>query len=190
MSRPVERRWPLAPFFEVTGWTMADIREVAPCGGDEWKRRHTEGVTERIADRIATAAGHHPWTIWPDMDQAAAETVSVVCQGCYVAFVPEHPLRTYCTPECRQRARWRRRAATVRARDPERERARKRRWAQESGDYLARYKARWVDANRDHVNAYHREYQRAARQKTRDTGPATTSPPGAHDPAMTTTGAP
>lgn len=110
MSRPVERRWPLEPLIELTGWSMVHIRDLAPCGGAEWRNRHTEGVTERIADRLATAAGHHPYTIWPEMDAAAAEAIKATCQGCGEPYDQLDPRRRYCTETCRRTTamrRWR-----------------------------------------------------------------------------------
>lgn len=100
------RRYPLAPLFELTGWTMADVRQVAPCNGAEYRLRLREGVTEGIADRLACAAGLHPHVVWPEMADHALEDASQPCadERCTTTFVPTRKSHRYCSPRCFQRA--------------------------------------------------------------------------------------
>lgn len=96
-------RYPLAPFFALTGWTMTQVRQVAPCGGDEYQRRLREGVSERIADRLATAAGLHPFEVWPEMADMQARDVSRPCDECGVLFIPTRNGHRFCSRNCRDR---------------------------------------------------------------------------------------
>lgn len=99
------RRYPLAPLFELTGWTMSDVRDIAPCGGEEYRLRRTEGVTERIADRLAVAAGLHPHVVWPEMAAHALEDASQPCadERCTNTFIPVRKSHRYCSRNCRNR---------------------------------------------------------------------------------------
>lgn len=100
------RRYPLAPLFELTGWSVSEIRRLAPCGGEEYRLRVEHGVTERIADRLAVAAGLHPHVVWPEMAAHALEDASQPCadERCTNTFVPVRKSHRYCSPRCFQRA--------------------------------------------------------------------------------------
>lgn len=97
------RRYDLAPFLALTGWTMSRVQEIAPCGGREWRRRKAEGVTEYIADRIATAAGLHPHNVWPEMHADAIAIDGKVCDECGERFVPARSIQRFCTRPCYRR---------------------------------------------------------------------------------------
>lgn len=102
------RRYPLKPLFTLTGWTLGSIRELAPCAGPEYRIRQTDGVTEQIADRLATAAHLHPFEVWPEMAEHVMEDAKVDCPGCGTAHVPTGPQQRYCEPRCRHAASMRR----------------------------------------------------------------------------------
>ena len=104
-------RYPLDHFFALTGWSMTDVQREAPCNAAEWRKRRTEGVTERIADRIACAAGLHPHTVWPEMLEHALEDASKVCEECGASFVPppKVPYKRFCGRPCQARNAARRR---------------------------------------------------------------------------------
>lgn len=105
----VQARYPLAPLLALTGWSVAgEIRDLAPCGGQEYRRRLTEGVTEAIADRLATAAHLHPFEVWPEMAEHVMAAAEVECPGCGVRHVPTGPQQRYCSPRCRRAASMRR----------------------------------------------------------------------------------
>lgn len=109
------RRYPLEPFLQLTGWSLNRIETIAPCGGDEHRLRNERGVTERIADRIACAAGWHPHEIWPEMlDHAIADLPDRACAAsdCTERFVPTNGKQRYCSRNCQSRVWQRRRYAT------------------------------------------------------------------------------
>lgn len=136
----------------LTGWTMDQVRAVAPCNGNEYRLRRAHGVTEAIADRLAVAAGYHPFEVWPEMlEDAAAERR---CDRCGGGFVPVRRAQRWCSPRCRvfnaQAAHLRRR----RRNDPawaEQQRQRSRRYYRETADYQraqarARYRQKREEA--------------------------------------------
>lgn len=141
MSRPTERRWPIQAFFDATGWTMKQSRKVSPCSGPEYHLRLSHGVTERVADTLATAAGMHPWSIWPEMADVATTDALEACAGCPDQFMPTHASQRYCCPRCRRAAAMRRQRAT----NPglaERQRELRRRYYVENRDYELSYARR------------------------------------------------
>lgn len=130
----MSRRYPLEPLFALTGWSHNAIRALAPCAGPEYKRRQTEGVTELIADRLASTAGLHPFEVWPEMAEHAIEDISRTCEGCGITYPPHWKTQRYCRPQCAKNASERRK----READPnyvaKRNEARRRYYA-EAGDY-------------------------------------------------------
>lgn len=97
------RRYPLGPLLELTGWTMTDVRDLAPCGGEEYRLRVEHGVTERIADRLAIAAGLHPHVVWPEMADHAIADNQRACEECETRFLPKRSDQRFCSKECRWR---------------------------------------------------------------------------------------
>lgn len=97
------RRYPLGPLLELTGWTMTDVRDLAPCGGEEYRLRQERGVTERIADRLAVAAGLHPHVVWPEMADHAIADNQRACEECETRFLPKRSDQRFCSKECRWR---------------------------------------------------------------------------------------
>lgn len=112
----MSRRYPLDPLFQLTGWTMNTVTRLAACNGSEYRIRRAFGVTEQTADRLAIAAGLHPWAVWPDMAVVATQEVLRRCaaDGCDQMFLPHSraPHALYCSPRCRQREKARRYRAT------------------------------------------------------------------------------
>lgn len=106
------RRYPLHPLLELTGWTMNRVTQIAPCNGTEYRLRLADGVTERTADRLAVAAGLHPWAVWPDMAEDVSSDLERTCgaDGCEATFTPHEraPHARYCSQRCRQREKARR----------------------------------------------------------------------------------
>lgn len=108
------RRYPLDRFLQLTGWSLNQTQTIAACNAAEWRLRNEHGVTERIADRIACAAGWHPHEIWPEMlDHAIADLPDRVCvaDDCDQRFVPANGKQRYCSRNCRSRWWQRRRYA-------------------------------------------------------------------------------
>lgn len=91
---------------------MTQVCEMAPCGGDEYARRLEVGVTERIGDRLACAAGFHPHEVWPQMlDDAIADLPDKWCPECDCLFIPSRPsVQRFCSKRCYGKNAWRERA--------------------------------------------------------------------------------
>lgn len=142
------RRYSLEPFLTLTSWTYSQIQDVAACNGTEWRLRQTDGVTEYVADRIATAAGYHPHEVWPEMLDHAIADLGTQCAECGDPFAPTRAGHRFCSRNCQQRHNDRRRYQT----DPterERVRARRRRRYAANAEYeRARERARY-HANRN-----------------------------------------
>ena len=72
------RRYPLQPLAALMGCTvhvMGDRLRVSGSAMQDWREN---GVPWQSADRIAIAAGYHPYVIWPEMlDHALAETADL-----------------------------------------------------------------------------------------------------------------
>jgi hypothetical protein len=107
-----ERRYPLDPLRQLTGWSMRHITTIAPCGGPEYRTRLDQGVTAAIADRLAVAAGLHPHLVWPEMLDHAIEDHQRTCEaeGCAERFSPPDraPHMRFCSPRCKRREKMRR----------------------------------------------------------------------------------
>lgn len=165
----VTRRYDLEPLATAMGCTLAAACRRLGVSGSTMQEYRRDGVTEKVADRVAVKAGLHPYEVWPEMVDHAVESILKRCPECPTEFAPNRAWQTYCSTPCRRRARYRRQQATRRARDPQREAARKARWAEESRDYLRTYKRRWDAENREHRNAYARQ-RRLAIKNADDTG--------------------
>lgn len=66
------RRWPLAPVLAQTGHTQTSLARTLGVG--QGSLVHPDGISDLIADRVATRLGCHPLDFWPDwLDAALAE---------------------------------------------------------------------------------------------------------------------
>lgn len=167
MSAPAKHRYSLDHFMALTGWTLSQVQDVAPCNGTEWRTRKQEGVTEFVADRIACAAGLHPHEVWPEMLDHALEAAAKACAAddCSDDFVPTDARQRFCSKRCKSRA-WQqrqRRDAAYRKREAERRRG----YYAESAEYERRREQRRYWANPERYRAarrdrYRREQQGAA----------------------------
>lgn len=164
------RRYPLAPFFELTGWSMTRVTEIAAANAEELRRRRSEGVTERIADRLAVAAGFHAFVIWPEMaDHVIADTQRECAdEMCRAWFVPTNAKHRYCTDRCRSRASSRRRYRM----SPDhaaKQRARAAAYRRDNARVKAVKDALYREKNRDQLRAKQRERdRRAAAQRQKE----------------------
>lgn len=148
--RPPVRRYDLQRFINLTRWTWTQVQEVAPCNGEEWKKRREFGVTEQAADRIACAAGWHPHEVWPEMlADAIADLPDKDCDECGETFIPNRPsFQRFCSKRCYRRhhgrnSMQRRRADPVEA---EKNRERRRAYYAENAEYeRARERRRYYE---------------------------------------------
>lgn len=73
-----ERRYPLQDLADAMDCTVHALRDrlgISRASHQEWKDR---GVSWPTADRLAIAAGYHPYLIWPEMlGHALAETADL-----------------------------------------------------------------------------------------------------------------
>lgn len=70
-------RYPLEPLLRLTGWPLNRWTQYGVSGSTlvEYQRI---GLTDRVADRLAVAAGFHPFEVWPEMaDHREAEAKRV-----------------------------------------------------------------------------------------------------------------
>lgn len=126
--------------------------------GQAWKRYRTEGVSDRVAENLATKAGFHPYEIWPEMAERRAVE----------AAEAEERRRE-------QRRASQRRYAAKRRQDPE-YRAKQ---AEYLRDYRAQYRAglnaaarRHYKENRERRLAWQGEYHERVRQPRREAAKA------------------
>lgn len=188
------RRYPIEPLIALTGWTLhGEIRRLAPASGAELAKRRTDGVTEAIADRLAVAAGRHPWEIWPEMIDHAIGDLERPCDGCGVAMEAPDPRRRYCSKPCRMKAAQRRWRNTPGGREANRIACAK--YRSENLDYermrtrTGRSSPRAKNNDVDYKSAAtSRPQQHRVPAQVAKGSPAapTTSPPSAHDPDMDT----
>ncbi len=168
------RRYPLAPFLQLTGWSLNRTQEVAPCNGTEWRLRNEHGVTELIGDRLACAAGFHPHEIWPEMlDHAIADLPDRACAAsdCTERFLSDDPRQKFCTPRCKARA-WARAHRETQDGTDKNNAARRRYYADHKAYERGRQRrSYWADPERE------RARKRTERARKRpDLGPRVTTP--------------
>lgn len=66
--------------------------------------RH-QGMSERVAERLAVKAGFHPAEVWPEWLDHSIEAAKVECPVCLVMFLPSRRTHRVCSQNCRQK-RW------------------------------------------------------------------------------------
>lgn len=108
------RRYPLEPLRSAVGASSinAMLRRLGVSGSTEQDYRRN-GVSEKVADRLAARSGLVAYEVWPEMVDRAIADVQLTCQHtkCGATFVPEHAGQLYCQPVCGGRERARRHAA-------------------------------------------------------------------------------
>jgi lambda repressor-like predicted transcriptional regulator len=137
-------RYPLEPFFKLTGWTM---RQVSIASGTshpnatEYRLRLERGVTALVADRLAIKAGLHPAEIWPSWWDDCALPVYSTCEECGGEFLPRQRTQRFCSRQCNTRHHGREGGRRRYQSDPaaaERQRAKDRRYRAEQGEAARR----------------------------------------------------
>ena len=150
-------RYPVEPLAELMRMAPGTALSRMGVSGSTAKQYRTEGVSWRVADRLAHCAGYHPAEVWPEWtdDQIEATKSECAAEDCAERFLPSNARQRFCSSRCRSRV-----SARRRSRDPE-VRARRaevrRRLYEESAEYekrreAARYWAdpeRWRAARRD-----------------------------------------
>lgn len=163
------KRYPFAALAAAMGMSehaAADALDVRGSTEVEYRRR---GVTERVADRLAVAAGFHPSVVWPDWmdDVVQAEHVKCADAHCDVRFIPRRKGHVFCSKTCGNREAGRIRAARLRATNPEyreRQRVKAQEYRDRYPDYIKAERKRWREANQDRRRIYMREWSRRRRE--------------------------
>lgn len=147
------RLYPLEPLAEAMGCTLSEVGRRLGVSGTTWKQYRDQGVSELVADRLATRAGLHPAVVWPEWMDDQIDEVGREC-WCGTRFVPKRSHQRHCSPTCRDRARNAQKAQYRRSRyqtDPEwaeAQRARRRAYYAECGDYERARQRRYDTAKR------------------------------------------
>ena len=156
----VKKRYPLAPLAEALGLPNTSmLARHLGLSGTTWKEYRDQGVSEKVADRLACRAGFHPSEVWPDIVDEWIESSSAVCPECGDQFVPVRAGHRYCTPACRSRAANRRAYQN----DPvarEKKLETKRRWYVECHAYALESERRRYRENREQIRARQNEQRR------------------------------
>lgn len=158
-------RYPFALLAEAMGCTEAQAaRQLGLSGSTEWRYR-SDGLTEKVADRLAVKAGFHAFVVWPEMLDAVTESVMVECaaDGCETRFLPRQNGHKYCSRRCGRRMDQRRYRATQRG--AEVHRAISRRQYADTRDYVRRRHRAWYEANREEQRERRRQRYVANRER-------------------------
>ena len=99
------------------GLDTSALARVLGLSGTTWKEYRDQGVTERVADRLAVKAGFHASEIWPEIvdDWIAASSLECADPNCAKPFLPTNRRQRFCCPSCRSNYHKRNKYAT----DPE-----------------------------------------------------------------------
>jgi hypothetical protein len=93
--------WPVEALAAAVGGKSNLVRMI---DGGNVHRAYRDGLTDRQADRWAVRCGLHPFEVWPDMLDAAIESVMVACPHCASPFLPVAKNHRFCSTPCRTEA--------------------------------------------------------------------------------------
>ena len=152
-----DRRYPVEPLCALMRLAPSTALVRLGVSGSTMQKYRDEGVSARVADRLAVRAGYHPAEVWPEWVDEQIEATKVECaaEDCAERFLPSNAKHRYCSGRCRARISSRRRTQVPEVR--QRRAERRRRYYAEVGDYerrreSARYWSdpeRWRAARRD-----------------------------------------
>lgn len=157
--RPDERRYPIQPILDRTGWSHRDFAEHDHVELSTIRKRVSRGLSAPDAERIAVRLLHVPAVaVWPDFGE-----VPCANDRCDEMFAPTTNHHVYCSRRCQQRVADRRYAAKRRSDDARRE-------AQRA--YLAEYRsserAREIERRRRRAYYLRNRERELARQREYD----------------------
>lgn len=161
-----ERRfYPLQALAEVAGVEFRSLGRLLGLSGSSWPVVRDRGATMDAAERYAVRLGLHPFSVWPEMADEAAARVSKPCVECGEPFIPTRKGHRFCSHNCRERRRMRKKYQS----DPvwrEQRLAGRRAYYEECADYeKAQEKRRYwenPEAHREARRARHRAARGAA----------------------------
>lgn len=130
------KRYPLEPLFAAMRATPNTACAFLGLSGTTQQQYRRDGVTERVADRLAVKAGLMAYEVWPEMIDDAIATIERDCarHDCTQLFVPSRADQRYCTPRCAVLTRQRRYRTDPRGAEAARRSAA--RYYAENGDYV------------------------------------------------------
>lgn len=104
-------RYPLQNLADVMGEDINSLARPLNLAGSTWKQYRDEGVSEKVADRLAVRAGFHPFVVWPEMaeDNFADFARECAAEDCTERFIPhwKTPFQKWCSTRCKQRIKTR-----------------------------------------------------------------------------------
>lgn len=137
------KKYPIAPLLAAMKCGQGVAARRTKTSGREWKRYLAEGVTERVADRLATRAGFVVYEIWPEILDDAIASMERECaaDGCDETFLPplRVPYKVFCSRRCKTRE-WKR---AEYQRDRDRQLARVAAYDQRNRESKRMYSAAW-----------------------------------------------
>ena len=174
-----EHRYPLEPLAAAMHLTIPAACRALRISGSTEQQYRRDGVTDKVADRLAIRAGFHPYEIWPDMADHQLADVSKPCadEKCDELYVPSTASQRFCSPTCRKRDAGRRYVRRRYRTDPEfaeRRRRESRQWRAEGGEAWRRSERRRQKARYDPAERRARYERAKARLEAQ---PATTPAP-------------
>lgn len=157
------KRYPVAPLAEAMGVSFNQAMMRLGVSGSTMQDYRARGVTEQVAERLATRAGLPAAYVWPELVDDRIADESVPCEECGGLFVPSRRGHRFCTPKCGQRKasrEWARRKYQTDPvfREAAKARAAKYRAAYGRADRLR--SKRWRDANLERSREREREAAR------------------------------
>ena len=155
-------RYSLEPLAASLGVPLHSLGRRLGVSGSTWQEYRDQGVSERVADRLAVRLGVPTLSVWPEMTELAA----AACAECSGSFIPNRKGHIYCSKRCRarvaQRAYHRRRRADPVFGEIERERCR--RYKAESVRAVKIGRKAYYEANRERFIRYQADYRARMRE--------------------------
>ena len=145
------RRYPLEPLAAAMCMSLNAACVQLGVSGSTLKKYRDDGVSERVADRLAVRAGFHPAEVWPEFADAGIADAERSCADCGESFLPVNSLHRFCSRPCyrrhHRRANVQRRRATPEGAELNRER--RRRYYAENREYERARERRRYHAQRE-----------------------------------------
>lgn len=166
----MSHQYPFAPLVEAMGCSENQAIQRLRVSGKSGQLYRREGMSEKVADRMAIRAGLHPYEVWPDMAERVLADAEIACADpkCDQRFIPTRKSHRFCSTRCAHRTHSRERQRERYQTDPEfRElkKARDRVYRAENRRALRITEQVYRDANRAEKAAAQREYYRRNRER-------------------------
>lgn len=161
-------RYSFAALADAMRLTEPEAARVLGLSGSTAQGYRRDGLSEKVADRLAVRAGFHAWSVWPEMVDAVIADAGVPCEECGELFTPTRKGHRFCQPACANRRRERVKKRERYRTDPA--------YRQRQLEYQRAYRAsakrakalenrRYREANREALRAYKRAYYVANRER-------------------------